>query len=101
LTKSFGSANLKTSPNRLPADILWLLLRASISSPLGQILKSAATKGIGSPGPLQEFYEALLAKGTKPSLARLTLARKIASITLTVWKKGARFDAQRLKPQAA
>lgn len=28
-------------------------------------------------------------------MARLTLARKIASITLIVWKKGARFDALR------
>jgi hypothetical protein len=37
----------------------------------------------------------------KPSMARLTLARKIATLTLTVWKKGAHFDAQRLKPQAA
>jgi hypothetical protein len=37
----------------------------------------------------------------KPSLARLTLARKIAAITLTVWKKGVRFYAQHLKLQAA
>jgi hypothetical protein len=35
------------------------------------------------------------------ALARLTLARKIAAITLTVWKKGVPFDAQYLKPQAA
>ena len=68
---------------------------------LKSIFKSAATKGSSSPGPLQEFYEALLAKGMKPSMARLTLARKIATITLTVWKKGAHFDAQRVKPQAA
>ena len=68
---------------------------------LKSIFKGAATKGGSSPGPLQEFYEALLAKGMKPSMARLTLARKIATITLTVWKKGAHFDAQRLKPQAA
>ena len=26
----------------------------------------------------------------KPEMARLTLARKIAAITLTLWKKGAR-----------
>jgi hypothetical protein len=26
----------------------------------------------------------------KPTMARLTLARKIAAITLIVWKKGAR-----------
>jgi len=41
------------------------------------------------PGPFQDFYEALLAKGIKPTMARLTLARKIAAITLTLWKKGA------------
>jgi hypothetical protein len=29
------------------------------------------------------------------------LARKIAAITLTVWKKGAHFDAKQLKLQAA
>ena len=29
-------------------------------------------------------------------MARLTLARKIAAITLTIWKKGACFDAQRI-----
>ena len=33
----------------------------------------------------------------KPELARLTLARKIAAITLKVWKKGEPFDAEYLK----
>jgi hypothetical protein len=37
----------------------------------------------------------------KPHLARLTLARKIAAITLLVWKKGVRCDAEHLKQQAA
>jgi len=55
---------------------------------LKSIFKSAATKGSGSAGPLHDFYEALLAKGMEPSMARLTLARKIAAITLMVWKKG-------------
>ena len=40
-------------------------------------------------------------KGMKPAMARLTLARKIAAITLTVWKKGAHFDAKQLKLPAA
>ncbi len=65
------------------------------------IFKSAAVKASSSAGPLHEFYEGLLAKGMKPALARLTLARKIAAITWIVWKKGARFDAEHLKPQAA
>ena len=37
----------------------------------------------------------------KPTMARLTLARKIAAITLTLWKKGEDFDAEKLKSQAA
>ena len=34
-------------------------------------------------------------------MARLTLARKIAALTHTLWKKGVRFDPEELKPQAA
>jgi len=40
-------------------------------------------------------------KIAKPTMARLTLARKIAAITLIVWKKGVNFDAKHLKQQAA
>ena len=65
------------------------------------IFKSAAVRASSSAGPLREFYESLLAKGMKPSMARLTLARKIAAITLIVWKKGARFHGEHLKLQAA
>src|SRR5499433_1699234 len=68
---------------------------------LKNIFKGAATRAAVTAGPLQNFYEACVARGMKPHLARLTLARKIAAITLIVWKKGARFDAEHLKPQAA
>lgn len=47
------------------------------------------------------FYENLLRKGMKPELARLTLARKIAAITLHIWKKGEPFDPDYLTPHAA
>jgi len=50
---------------------------------------------------LQDFYLASIAKGIKPTMARLTLARKIAAIALTLWKKGENFDAKKLKLQAA
>jgi hypothetical protein len=53
------------------------------------------------PGPFQDFYQATLAQGITPTMARLTLARKIAAITLTLWKKGENFDAEKLKSQAA
>jgi transposase len=68
---------------------------------LKDIFKGAATRVSGSRGPLRDFYENLLAKGRKPTMARLTLARKIAAITLIVWKKEVRFDANYLKSQAA
>jgi transposase len=68
---------------------------------LKNLFKSAATVAAAKPGPFQEFYERLVAKGMRPEMARLTLARKMAAITLTIWKKGARFDAQHLKPQTA
>jgi transposase len=68
---------------------------------LKNIFKGAATLASVTAGPFQDFYAALLAKGRKVSMARLTLARKIAAITLIVWKKGARFDAEHIKPQAA
>ncbi len=66
-----------------------------------EIFKGAATSASCGTGPFHDFYAALLAKGMRPEMARLTLARKIAAITLTLWKKGARFDAEQLKPQAA
>jgi hypothetical protein len=66
-----------------------------------EILKSAAESASRRAGPFRDFYEGLLAKGMKPELARLTLARKIAAIILTLWKKGESFDARHVKPQAA
>src|ERR1022692_4037266 len=68
---------------------------------LKNIFKGAAIIAATKPGPLQEFYAALVAKGMRPEMARLTLARKIAAITLIVWKKGVSFDAEHLKPQTA
>src|SRR5215472_17322759 len=68
---------------------------------LKDIFKGAAMRASTAPGPLRDFYENLLAKGRKPTMARLTLARKIAAITLIVWKKEVRFDANYLKPQQA
>ena len=65
------------------------------------LFKGVATMASERPGPLQNFYQDLLAKGMKPTMARLTLARKIAAITLAPWKKGESFDPEKLKSQAA
>jgi hypothetical protein len=68
---------------------------------LKNLFKSAATAASGSEGAFGRFYENLLKKGMRVEMARLTLARKIAAITLHVWKKGEPFDAEYVKPQAA
>jgi hypothetical protein len=41
---------------------------------LKAIFKNAATRATCCAGPFQDFYQALLAKGMQPSMARLTLA---------------------------
>src|SRR6202048_2898240 len=68
---------------------------------LKNLFKSAATHVSTSTEPLGDFYRSLLGKGMKPTMARLTLARKMAAIVLTIWKKGARFDPAEFKRAAA
>jgi transposase len=68
---------------------------------LKSLFKSAAISASTRPGPLRDFYVARVDKGMRPTMARLTLARKIAAISLTMWKKGVSFDPQNLPRQAA
>jgi len=59
------------------------------NSTLKMIFKGAATTVITHRGnePLHKDYERLLEQGTKPNLAKLTLARKIAATALAMWKQ--------------
>ena len=68
---------------------------------LKNLFKSAAISASTSPGPLRDFYTARVDSGMRPTMARLTLARKIATITLTLWKKGVSFDPKQLQRQAS
>jgi transposase len=66
---------------------------------LKRIFKSAALVG-SSKAPFKSYYERLIERGLAPELAKVTLARKIAAITLTLWKRGEDFDRQKLvKPE--
>jgi len=47
---------------------------------LKSLFKSAAISASTRPGPLRDFYTARVESGMRPTMARLTLARKIASI---------------------
>jgi transposase len=68
---------------------------------LKTVFKGAAATAVSRPGPLHEFYVRQRATGMKPEIARVTVARKLATIVLTLWKKGERFNAEHLKRQAA
>jgi transposase len=64
---------------------------------LKNIFKGAATTVIdrSGPNPLQEHFHRLCEEGTKPNLARLTIARRIAAIVLAMWKKEEKYDPNR------
>jgi hypothetical protein len=50
----------------------------------------------GRSDPWREYLENLREKGMRQEMARLTLARKIAAVALTIWKKGETFDPKKL-----
>ena len=67
---------------------------------LKKIFKGAATTVIGqkrSHEPVYQHYLSLLDGGTNPSLAKLTIARQIASITLSLWRSGEEYNPDRMK----
>jgi transposase len=92
---------VKGEPRRRNKPVFIRGLNLNHNHDLKNLFKSAATTASGSRGVFGSFYQNLLLKGMKPELARLTLARKIAAITLHIWKKGEPFDADYLKPHAA
>ena len=86
---------------RSPMNVLVRGLNRNCNHDLKNLFKGAAVVASSKAGPFAEFYAALVAKGMRPEMARLTLARKIATIVLIVCKTGVCFDANHLKPQTA
>ena len=67
---------------------------------LKDVLKNAATAAPARTGALQELYHGMLARGMREELARVTLTRKLAALTLRLWKTGERYDPAKLTVQA-
>lgn len=61
---------------------------------LKAVFKGAATSVLSrrNPNPLREHFERLVAGGTAPHLARLTIARRVAAATLAIWKKKEEYE---------
>lgn len=62
---------------------------------LKEVLKAAAETAIRSE-PMKGRYERMVARGLKESIARVVVARQLATLMLSLWKKGECFDASRL-----
>lgn len=65
-----------------------------------EVFKGAATAATGRAGALRDFYQAMVARGMRPEMARLTLARKLAALTLRLWKTGELYDPAKLTVQS-
>ena len=70
-------------------------LNTNYNRSLKQVFKGAAATMAATKWRSQ--FEAIVARGTDPSLALLTLARKLASITLAIWRNGELYDEKKLK----
>lgn len=63
---------------------------------LKRVFKMAATSACHSQ-PFQAGYQARVQRGMDPALARLTIARQLVAITLCIWKRGEKFNPERMK----
>jgi len=63
---------------------------------LKDVFKGAATAAAARPGPLHDLYQAMIDRGMRAELARVTLARKLAALTLRLWKNGELYDPTQL-----
>jgi transposase len=74
-------------------------LNRNFNHTMKDVFKGAATHVIGraEDEPLYRHYLRLLAGGTKPNLAKLTIARQIASIVLSVWRNQEAYEPKRLE----
>lgn len=67
---------------------------------LKAVFKGAAASAVQQQAEVKEYYQTLCANGMRPEMAQLTVARKLAAIVLSLWKKGECYDPTRLKQAA-
>ena len=75
-------------------------LNKNFNRTLKSVFKGAAMTAIHKDAHFKQRYQQLLDKGIRPEMARLTIARKIAAITLVLWKKGEKFDPKKMNQAA-
>jgi transposase len=74
-------------------------LNRNFNRRLKKVFKSASVDAIRTE-PFASYYKHLIDKGTSPEIARVNIARKLASIVLSLWKRGEGYDRQRMSKTA-
>jgi transposase len=64
---------------------------------LKKVLSDIALHASIGRGELRTLFDRHVARGKRPAIARLTLARKIASVIIAVWRTGKPYDALIIK----
>ena len=62
---------------------------------LKMVFKGAATEAIRK-DPIKTLYRIKVAKGMRPEMATLSIARRLAAITLVLWKRGEKFRTAKM-----
>jgi transposase len=62
---------------------------------LKMVFKSAAVEAIRK-DPIKALYVQKISKGIRPEMATLSIARKLATITLVLWKRGEKFSTAKM-----
>jgi transposase len=60
------------------------------------IFNMAANSALKGDGALRDYYDFLRTKGTSDKNARNAMARKIAALTLSVWRNNQKFNGQKI-----
>jgi hypothetical protein len=59
------------------------------------VFKGAAKQAIRT-DPMKTLYKMKVKNGIRPEMALLSIARRLATITLVLWKRGEAFDVAKL-----
>jgi transposase len=75
-------------------------LNQSFSRRLKLAFKGAALEALKTEA-IKKIYERMTASGVRAEMARLTIARKLAAVTLAIWKSGEAYDEKKMSKLAA
>lgn len=91
---------VETGLRRKPNNTQTRGLNREYNRRLKRVFKSAALEALKEES-IKKIYTRLTAKGIRSEMAMLTVARKLAAVTLAMWKSGEDFDDQKLTRLAA